>query len=652
MLGFVFEVENDALRKYFGYKSYLDLPVFHRTLGDCIFNELKMCEAVEVNVLSFDEYTPDNPLLNDDIITLFSNNYIAIDCDDFVKTKSLIKEFYLCDSYGNICGFYCGQDVFDSILNECADIGDLQNKLKDKYFDFPRICCVKKFISIEKSEDYFNLIKYAFDDKYSMNLPEVAQSIYTSGKIPKGDYVIVPPVYIGEGVQIERGSIIGPYSVVYNNVLVAAKSDIKRSVIFENTYISDNCFIDGSLCCCNVSVRRNSAVFKGSVLGFDSIVGENTVLENNTMLLNGTRISNINVADICCNAGQSSEGTVFYGYTPMKAALLGCCLGNVLGMPTIAVMSDGELNSTALKLSLLGGLVSVGAGCYDFGKGFLSSIFYNMNFCELQYGLFISGNSSGTVITFIDMKNKGLSHIYLNKLSKLLCSEQVKFSEAYQCKKVRVITSLGRLYISNLVNIVKYPLHFLPVIECENIGVRIVSNSALSKLKINSDGESVVFRINEKGTQLSAEYKQSQFNHETLKRIVSYYSFIGDTADSLSEWESMDAVIMCFKVINVLCEHGISLIEAQTKLPHVYVADGEVDFDEALSTLASHISEYADLSYKDDKLLIDDDGTQISISKMKNNNRLKITVKASSFDVAEELSGAFIDYIKRCNDNR
>lgn len=650
--GYVFEIENEALKKYFGYNSYLDLPVFHKTLGDCIFNEMLLCGADDIKVLTFDEYTCDSNISVDNVFVIFSNNYLVTDSDDFLKAKDYLKEFYLSDSCDEICGLYCSSGVFDAVIKECSDICDFQNKIREKYFDFPEIRCVKKYISINKWDDYFKLAEYGFESESYLNLPEVAQGIYTPSEIPKGDYVIIPPVYIGEGVQIERGSIVGPCTIISDNVLVAENSDIKRSVVFDNTYISDNCFIDGALCCSNISVRRNSAVFKGSVIGLDSIIGENTVLENCTMLSRGTKISNITAADSCCNAGQSAEGTVFYGYTPVKAALLGCCLGNVLEMPSIAVMSDGELNSTSLKLSLLGGLVSVGAGCYDFGNGFLSSIYYCMNFCELQYGLFISGNSSGTVITLIDAKNNGLSHIQMNKLSRLLSNEQIKLSKSYQCKKIRVITSLGRLYISNLVNIIKHSLCFLPVIECENRCIRIIVNSALSKLKINSNSVSPVFRINEQGTKLSAEYNDRQFNHETLKRIVSYYSYLDSRKSKPDNSALSDAVILCFKIMAILSEHKISLIDAENVLPRVYVADGEVVFDKALSSLASHISEYTDVSYKGNKLMIDDNNVKISISEIKNNSRLKITVKASSFDFAEEITGKLIEYIKRCNDNR
>ncbi len=644
MQGYVFEIENDALKKYFGYKSFLDLPLFHKTLGDCIFNELMLCGADDIKSFSFDEYVPCDNSDYDDVLVLFSNKFIIIENEAFIKSKSYLKEFYLSDFEGKICGIYCTKKIFASIIEECSDFTELYNKINEKYFDFPVFCCVKKCITISKCNDYFEIIKFCFDDKFYLNLPEIAQGIYTSSKIPKGDYVIVPPVYIGEGVQIERGSVIGPFSVIYNNVLVATKSDIKRSVVFENTYISDNCFIDGTLCCGNTSVRRNSAIFKGCVIGSDSIVGESTVIENDTLIPAETKISNIKAADICCNSGHSENGTVFYGYTPSKAALLGCCLGNVLEMPAIAVMGDGELNSTSLKLSLLGGLISAGSGCYDFGNGFLSSVYYYMNFCELRYGLFVNGNSSGTVITLIDSENNGLSHLELNKLGRLLSGEQVKFAKSYQCKKIRVISSLGRLYISNLVNSVKYPLSFLPVFECENKSIRVVVNTALSKLKINSTGESPVFKINEYGTQLTAEYKGRSFNNQTLIRIVSYYSFIDGDKENSSDFS--DAVIMCFKLLHILGKHKINLIEAENYLPHVYVADGEVDFHKALSSLASHISEYAEVSYRGDKLIIDKDDSKISISEGKN-NRLKISVKASSFEVAEELTDKLIEYIKR-----
>ena len=648
MRGYVLEVENEALKDYFGYKSFLDIPIFHKTLGDCILNEMRLCGADEIKSIVFDDFIA---CIQEDYnyaLVFFSNNFISVDDVDFSKRKKYLKGFYLTNSDDKVCGLYCSKELFKCILKECTDMIDFYNKVIVKFFDFPSFVCVKKCITITECNDYFSLIKACFKDEVDLNLPELAQGIYTSSKIPKGDYVIVPPVYIGDDVQIERGTVIGPFTAIYNNVLIAGEANVKESVVFDNAYISDNCFVNKTMCCNNASIRRNSAIFEGCVVGADTIVGECTLVENDTLIPIGSKISSIKSIDMSCNFGLSDEGASFYGFSPIRATLLGSCIGNALDMPAIAVMGDGELNSTALKLSLLGGLISTGCGCYDLGNGFLSSIYHYMKFCELRYGLFIKGNSSGTIITLIDMENKGLSHLVHNELGRLLLNEDIKFAKSYQCKKIRVITSLGRLYISNLVNIVKFPLNFLPVFECENKCIRYVVNTALIKLKINSTGESLIFKINEYGTQLAAEYKGVSFNNETLNRIVSYYSFLDGDKDSPCDFK--DAVITCFRLINILLKYNVNLIEAEKSLPSVYVADGEVEYKKSLSSLISHISEYGDVSYKNNIIVANKKDADISITEV-DNHRIRITVKASSFDAADEIVGELIDYIT-CDNNK
>lgn len=648
MRGYVLEVENEALKDYFGYKSFLDMPIFHKTLGDCILNEMRLCGADEIKSIVFDDFIACNQEDYNYALVFFSNNFISVDDEDFSKRKKYLKVFYLTNSDDKVCGLYCSKELFKCILKECTDMIDFYNKVIVKFFDFPSFVCVKKCITITECKDYFSLIKACFKDDVHLNLPELAQGIYTSSKIPKGDYVIVPPVYIGDDVQIERGTVIGPFTAIYNNVLIAGEANVKESVVFDNAYISDNCFVDKTMCCNNASIRRNSAIFEGCVVGADTIVGECTLVENDTLIPIGSKISSIKSIDTSCGFGLSDEGASFYGFTPIRAALLGSCLGNALDMPMIAVMADGELNSAALKLSLLGGLVSTGCGCYDFGNGFLSSIYFYMNFCELRYGIFVNGNSSGTIMTFIDLKNKGLSHFVHNKLGSLLLSEQIKFADASQCKKIRTVTSLGRLYISNLVNIVKFPLNFLPAFECENKSIRYVANTAVTKLKINIKENTVLFKINDYGTKISAEYNGLSFNNETLIRIASYYSFLDGSMNNSCDFK--DAVITCFRLINVLAKYNVNLIEAEKSLPSVYVADGEVEFKKSLSSLVSHISEYTDVSYKNNIIVVNKKDADISITEA-DNHRIKITVKASSFDAADEIVGELIDYIT-CDNNK
>ena len=87
MRGYVLEVENEALKDYFGYKSFLDMPIFHKTLGDCILNELRLCGADEIKSIVFDDLIACNQEDYNYALVFFSNNFISVDDEDFFKRK-------------------------------------------------------------------------------------------------------------------------------------------------------------------------------------------------------------------------------------------------------------------------------------------------------------------------------------------------------------------------------------------------------------------------------------------------------------------------------------------------------------------------------------------------------------------------------------
>lgn len=50
--------------------------------------------------------------------------------------------------------------------------------------------------------------------------PQIAQGIFAKGELPKGDFHLIPPVYIGENVEIAPGAQIGPDCVIDDHCFV------------------------------------------------------------------------------------------------------------------------------------------------------------------------------------------------------------------------------------------------------------------------------------------------------------------------------------------------------------------------------------------------------------------------------------------------
>jgi glucose-1-phosphate thymidylyltransferase len=91
-------------------------------------------------------------------------------------------------------------------------------------------------------------------------------SIGKDTKIYSGCY-IVGPVIIGEGCEIGPNACIFPSTTIGNNTVVHPFSEIRNSVIMDNTHISSSSFIS------------NSIISRGNIIGsnFSSMTGSSTI---------------------------------------------------------------------------------------------------------------------------------------------------------------------------------------------------------------------------------------------------------------------------------------------------------------------------------------------------------------------------------------
>lgn len=89
----------------------------------------------------------------------------------------------------------------------------------------------------------------------------------------KGGAEINPPVFIGDNTIVKSGANIESYTVIGNNCTIGGENtSIKKSIIWDNVKIANNCEIRKAVVCNNVFINSRSRIFEGSVLGSHSIV--------------------------------------------------------------------------------------------------------------------------------------------------------------------------------------------------------------------------------------------------------------------------------------------------------------------------------------------------------------------------------------------
>lgn len=649
---FVVIIDNKLTESWSECDSLLKLPIFSENLLHCFLRSVSRLSPQKIvifsqndikNVLPHDVDFIDNKreFLNyflgqsDETSIVFSSgNFIDID-DEFIKIIRENKEDYKFVSTNNedLCCVLYNRNMVKILSEYSVSFDNIFNDIEQTeiYNGYSK--------NIEKPLIYKAFLDDILNRKTSVVLPEIAQGIYAEDRIPNGNFVIIPPVYFDSSVQVEDGAVIGPGSILMSETLVSKESEIKNSILMCGVYISSGCYVDNSLLCENVTVRRNSVVMNNSVLGHNSVIGEETVVENNSVIKPYTKVDDIKQQYVNFKKETTQSPAGFYGYSPEKAALLGAAIGQVFNRPRVAIASDGEMNSTALKFALLSGLITTGAACYDFGNTFLSSMHYFMEFCELDCAVFVSGNKLGTFITVFTKNTYSLTSAQYYNIKAMMLSDKIIRCDYDECKNIRQIHGMSRMYVQNLIKNFSSKLDLMPVFNSDNKRIQSVVEIAASKIGYATGKKRLVFNINSEGTKATVEYENMLYPENKIKEIVEYFN--GNNAVS-TLWK-LDCLILSFELLRVLHENNLDLKSASNLLPQYYVAESSLKFNNSLSKLINKFGEKSKVEYKSGDIFINNGNNKIRINKK--DDELRIVAKAASVEIAKEMVGDILKII-------
>src|ERR687896_94671 len=100
------------------------------------------------------------------------------------------------------------------------------------------------------------------------------ENIYVGKRAQVDDEELEGPVVIGDNVRIDEGAKLNPYTVIGNNVVIAAGARVERSIVAEGTYIGEGAELIDTLVGRNSYVQPRARILERSSLGDDVIVGE------------------------------------------------------------------------------------------------------------------------------------------------------------------------------------------------------------------------------------------------------------------------------------------------------------------------------------------------------------------------------------------
>ena len=170
-----------------------------------------------------------------------------------------------------------------------------------------------------------------------MGLPKRAPGVWSAQPLPQ-DLNLVPPCWIGSGVSLGTGCLVGPHTVLEQGARVGEKSMVQRSILLENASVGARSTLYGAILC------KNAASRQGSVLNEGAVLGENSLAEEGAVLLERVRLWPGQTAPAGCRLARSitsgsQKGALRFGDSGVIRGVLGedlgpealLTLGSVLG---------------------------------------------------------------------------------------------------------------------------------------------------------------------------------------------------------------------------------------------------------------------------------------------------------------------------------
>lgn len=279
---------------------------------------------------------------------------------------------------------------------------------------------------------------------------------------------LIPPVVIGERCRVKRNAEVGDHSVIGDQNLLNEGASVKRSVIWNNSYVGKETELRGAIVCSRTSIKAKTALFEGSVVGADCSVGERSTIKPgvkiwpNKVIDAGTTIT----TSLVWGAKWSRRLFGSYGVsgllnvelTPEFAAKLGAAYGACLGEKrAIVVGSDAYKPSRMLKRALTAGLLSSGTNVYDLGRMTTPVIRYAVAALGVAGGLHVRLSPYDPnigLIEFLDQKGINIDKSMERKIENAFFSEDFRRVDAEDVGEVAFLTRVVEKYLDGLLETV------------------------------------------------------------------------------------------------------------------------------------------------------------------------------------------------------
>ncbi len=534
----------------------------------------------------------------------------------------------------------------------------------------------------------------AFDGKFGIPVKQSASGIYVKDKLPQGDYVINPPVYIGSDVEIADGAVIGPCAVIDDNCFIGENAKVRRSAVLENSSVSADSSVTGAVICTGAALKKGAAMFEGSVAGSGCVIGENAsvkpyvliwpgkIIGSGAVVSDNVKYGNIRSDFLGDNGIDEKNGALLNAGTCVK---LGYAVSSSEHGKKIGVGHDGTKKSSVMHLALLSGLSDGGSAVWDFGECFEAELDFLVNYCSLDSGMFVSCTDENR-ISLCGKNGLPPCRAFEREIEGAMNRCEFRVTDEKTIGEISDMSGLKMLYFQELLKQTEVVFNEFSVgVKCGNNKISDMMNNCFYRMKTNEKAETF-FVISNSGTHVYAETENGEIGFEKLlaiccldemrkgrdvavpytapsyldslaekcgRRILRYMTTPADNSDETARKLAKkqvfvrDALFMCAKLVSVMNERSMTLDMLASEIPGKHIESKIFSVNFPVSKLSDVIGAQKNISGEGVRL-IREEGSLLLIPE-RGGEKIKVFAEADTAEIASELCADIEEIIGSAN---
>lgn len=543
------------------------------------------------------------------------------------------------------------------------------------------------FNALQSPAAYRACIREVLSGKTQIRLPHPANGIFTFSALPKGDYQLIPPVYIGENVTVENGAKIGPYTVLESGCTICAQAKVENSIVLGGAAVRKKAALYGAVLCENATASENAVLSADSIVGACSDIGRHArvgrgarVWQHCTvedgMYVSGNVRNSMPQTPVLFENGQISTPRPI---DPIFLARFGSTLAGCPFGKRVGVLHDGSAFCEAAAQVLTGTLSAQGSGVWLFGKGFLPQLHFYTAFCDLQTGIFLSTHKSRVCLHIFSAGGLMLTGEQVAMLSSRLQFGDYAATVPEHCKTFSDMHDMQALYLRELLQEAGEVLEGQSVrVQCPNAEITMLLEDALYRLHAG-EGDDITLRLSFDGTRVTAFHREcgylpherllaiccnalfergqdvalsadapftlEQFAAKNGRRVLHYPVTANAKADPAAcalareQLYVRDGLFLSMRLLGILQQSGKSLAELHRALPQFFVRQRVVSF--SLSPKETErILGSPEAQLHDTGIVLHRADGRILLSPQQAGRKLRILVESTQYETAKSLCEA------------